>query len=177
MKSLVEDYNACVEENSDHIILFDEALHPTALEGRLQVLGVWCQGTMPERREIMDSYLLLCRSKEEVAMLTEDIQNIIKFYEAKKTLILKAVDDVESANTLYHRGVSSLLYRLLQHTSSLLEEAKNIFACMFEGNDDELTVIMMMTMMMMNSFNLFDAFFVVSMICCSNHYRSEVCYY
>ena len=53
-------------EESSEAVTISEALDPTAIEHRLQALGVWCQGTVsPDKREIMDAYLMLCRSKEK----------------------------------------------------------------------------------------------------------------
>ena len=89
MRSLVEDYTACLSVENSQANAYDEALDPTALEWRLQALGVWCQGTVnPEKREIMDSYLMLCRSKEELCVLNEEVQNIITFYETKRSSLL-----------------------------------------------------------------------------------------
>lgn len=133
----MEDYNACLDENSRDIISFDEALDPKTLECRLQSLGVWCQGTVPEKREIMDSYLLLCRSKEELSMLREDLQNVVCFYEDRKASLLKAIDNTNSTDSVYHRGASSLLHKLLQDTLSLLQQATNSLARMVEQKSDD----------------------------------------
>ena len=65
LKSLRQDYNACLsQDDSSGIIAIEKVLDPVKLEDWLRALGVWCLGTVPEKREVMDSYLILCRSKE-----------------------------------------------------------------------------------------------------------------
>jgi len=122
------------------VISFEDVLDITALECKLQSQGVWCQGTMPEKREIMDSHLMLCRSKEELCMLVEEIQNAINFYEDRKLVLLRAIDTMNSSceEQPYRREITSLLHMQLQDASSLLQEAQNSCRCMHEGNDDEL---------------------------------------
>lgn len=85
----------------------------------------------------MDSYLLLRRSQEEIAMLTDDIQNIIGFYEKKMSFIVQGMDETVS-DTPYHRGVKSLLHVLYRNVSLLLQEAKQTFAHMQEVDDPDV---------------------------------------
>ncbi len=123
---MVEDYNACsIEGDSQPAIMAEEVLNPITFEDKLQVLGVWCQGTEPEKREMMDSYLKLCRSIEELCMLTEEVKNMVIFYEQKKRKsIEKSIAVVSSGeDSVYNRGISSLLHILLEYSSSLLHQA------------------------------------------------------
>ncbi len=125
-RSMVEDYNACsIEGDSQPAIMAEEVLNPITFEDKLQVLGVWCQGTEPEKREMMDSYLKLCRSIEELCMLTEEVKNMVIFYEQKKRKsIEKSIAVVSSGeDSVYNRGISSLLHILLEYSSSLLHQA------------------------------------------------------
>ena len=74
LKSLRHDYNACLsQDDSSGIIAIEKVLDPVKLEDWLRALGVWCLGTVPEKIEVMDSYLMLCRSKEEQAMLKDGV--------------------------------------------------------------------------------------------------------
>ncbi len=73
----------------------------------------------------MDSYLKLCRSIEELCMLTEEVKNMVIFYEQKKRKsIEKSIAVVSSGeDSVYNRGISSLLHILLEYSSSLLHQA------------------------------------------------------
>ena len=82
LQSLLEDYNACGISNdpySDHLCLPD-VLNPSVVEAKLQSSGTWCSLAAGEKREIIDSYLVLCRCREEIAMLQEDANNVIAYY-------------------------------------------------------------------------------------------------
>ncbi len=137
LKSLLEDYNSCLEDSSKDVLSLDEVLDVAALEAKLQDLGVWCQKTMPEKREVMDAYLLLCRSQEEILMLTEDIQNVISFYNSKASCIIQIQGRVEP-NTPYNRGIKSLLHSLWLDVSSLLERAKQTYLSMLQETDADI---------------------------------------
>lgn len=127
----------CGDDTTSEYLSLDEVLTPAALETRLQDMGVWCLKTVPEKREAMDSYLMLCRSKEEMLMLSEDIQNVINFHEKKASVIIQKIDKLD-CNTPYNRGVKSLLHKLLLKASSLLKEAKQVYSVMQEGDDAEV---------------------------------------
>ena len=90
----------------------------------------------PEKKEIMDSYWMLCRSKEELCMLHEEVQNIITFYETKRKKILDGMKS--AADNHYNRGITSLLHVLLEDTSTLLQQAQKAIDAMCEENEDEL---------------------------------------
>ena len=95
LKSLRQDYNACLsQDDSSGTITIEEVLDPVKLEDRLRALGVWCLGTVPEKREVMDSYLILCRSKEEQAMLNDELQTLSSFYEVKKDHVKKNYSNI-----------------------------------------------------------------------------------
>ena len=68
LKSLVHDYSACLsQEDSAAMITIEEVLDPIILEDRLRASGVRCLGTVPEKREAMDAYLILSRSKKRTS--------------------------------------------------------------------------------------------------------------
>ncbi len=123
IRSMVEDYNACsIEGDSQPAIMAEEVFDPITFEDKLRVLGVWCQGTEPEKREMMDSYLKLHRSNEELCMLTEEVKNMVIFYEQTTKSIEKSIAVLSSGeDTAYNRGISSLLYVLLEDSSTLLK--------------------------------------------------------
>ena len=140
LKSLRQNYNACLsQDDSSGVITIEEVLDPVKLEERLRALGVWCLGTMPEKREVMDSYLMLCRSKEEQAMLKDELQTLSSFYEVKKDHLLKVCTEMKSlTDNIYNRGVLSLLYRLLQEVTNLLQGARDAFHSLNKSDDDDV---------------------------------------
>ena len=91
----------------------------------LSIGSVMCLETVPEKREAMEAYLILSRSK---AMLKEELQSFVSFHKAKKNSLLEACTEVKSLTyILYNRGILALLYRLLQEIMNLLQGAQYIF--------------------------------------------------
>ncbi len=70
-------------------------------------------------------------------MLTEDIQNVISFYNTKASCIIQIQDRVEP-NTPYNRGIKSLLHSLWLDVSSLLERAKQTYSSMLQETDADI---------------------------------------
>ncbi len=83
------------EESADGIAM-EEVLDPMKFEDRLRALGVWCLETVPEKREAMDAYLMMMRSKEEQAMLKAELHAVVTFHTKKKEDVLKAFYEVQS---------------------------------------------------------------------------------
>ncbi len=80
---MIRSLLACLssDETSERIE-FHDAIDPRALEHILQTLGLPCQVTVnTDQREVIDAYLMLQRSEEEISMLKDDINNIITYYE------------------------------------------------------------------------------------------------
>ena len=125
IRSLLEKYNACEAASGPHTcsLSVSEAFDPSVLETRLQTLGVWCSLASGEKREIIDSYLLLCRCKEEISLLQEDADNVIAYYENKKEVLEKEVHSRSSQRSLYNRGVTALLQTALSETARRLNES------------------------------------------------------
>ncbi len=76
----------------------EEVLDTIKLEEWLRVLGVWCLGTVPEKREAMDAYLMLSRSREEQSMLSlyvypDEVNQKVKWARKTHTRINKAALD------------------------------------------------------------------------------------
>ena len=122
LQSLLEDYNAYGVSNdpySDHLCLPD-VFNPSVVEAKLQSSGTWCSLAAGEKREIIDSYLALCRCREEIAMLQEDANNVIAYYTRRKSVILEEIQRHSCQESLYNMGATSLLHSALIETSRLL---------------------------------------------------------
>ncbi len=124
-----------MENSFNDALLLDDVLNVNALEARLQDLGVWCQTAVQEKREMIDAYLLLCRSQEEITMLTEDIRNFVSFDSTTKASLIVQLQTQIEPDTRYNRGIKSLLHALLLDASSLLERAKQAYSSMLQERD------------------------------------------
>ena len=125
LQSLLEDYNACGVSNdpySEHLCLPD-VFNPAVVEARLQSSGTWCSLAAGEKREIIDSYLVLCRCREEIAMLQEDANNVLAYYTRRKSVIQEEIQRHSCQESLYNMGATSLLHSALIETSRLLSES------------------------------------------------------
>ena len=85
--------------------------------------GTWCSLAAGEKREIIDTYLVLCRSKEEILLLKEDADNIIAYYESRKKVLQEEIKRQSCQESLCNRGATALLYSALSETSRLLHES------------------------------------------------------
>ena len=125
LQSLLEEYNACGASNdsySGHLCLPD-VFNPSVVEAKLQSSGIWCSLAAGDKREIIDSYLVLLRCREEIEMLQEDADNVIAYYTRRKSLIQEEIQRHSSQESLYNMGATSLLHSALIETSRLLSES------------------------------------------------------
>lgn len=113
LEALVKQYGASLSDvDSADGITLEEVLDPMKLEDRLRSLGVWCLGTVPEKREAMDAYLIVRRSEEELAMLRAELQAVARYHRRKKEYVVKAYYEVQSlTDSPYNRGIASLLMK------------------------------------------------------------------
>ena len=126
IRSLLEEYNACRITNDTDSAEFtiSEVFDPSILENKLQSLGIWCSLASGERREIIDSYLILCRCQEEIAMLQEDAKNIVAYYENGKKVLHEEIQGQSSnVQSSYSKGATALQYNALTETSRLLHQS------------------------------------------------------
>lgn len=100
LQSLMVEYNACRASETE--LDLPDVLNPTVIESRLQSKGTWCSLASGEKREIIDSYLLLCRCKEEIAMLQEDIKNAVSYYTQRKSFIKEEIQTRSAIKSLYN---------------------------------------------------------------------------
>lgn len=138
IRSLLADYHACQSntEVSCDFISLSEALDPCAVGDKLQVVGVWCSISTGDRRAIIDAYLTLCRSKEEISMLTEEARNVTVYYEEQKKAVLKELDCLSGKVDSYSRGATSLLHQLLAKISKQLEQSYHTVKVMNTNPND-----------------------------------------
>jgi hypothetical protein len=119
IQSQLEEYKVSTEDT----MTLSEALDPSAVETRLHQLGSWGAIATGRRREIIDAYLALCRSNEEIEMLEQDARNCIAFYERKKEVITSELLYRSVNSDPYNRGAAALLMDLMHQTSHLLTDS------------------------------------------------------
>lgn len=137
IKSLLEDYSASLSPTESPIesILLSDALDPSAIEHRLQTLGIWFQTVASgEKREVMDAYLMLCRSNEDLSMLKEEAQNTVTYYEERKYSLLKAIEHLSSNIDTYSRGITAILHQMLAVSCVKLKQCHQVVQAMNLGN-------------------------------------------
>lgn len=99
IRGLLDEYSVCQSSTSTGVLdtmSLSEALDPQSIGLRLQRIGNWSTVATGEKREIIDAYLAFSRSKEEIAMLTEEASNICVFYQEKLNVIQRELKDLSS---------------------------------------------------------------------------------
>ena len=77
---MLEDYNAIQESYAD-MISSAEAYEHSLLRSRLISCGMQATGAdLPERQQVIQAYLTLQQSSEEIELLKEDIKNVLYRY-------------------------------------------------------------------------------------------------
>ena len=121
-KSLLEEYDACQCDPTTKVVL-SEALDPSALGARLASLGIWTATTASgKRHDAIQAYLALSRSKEEILMLNDEANNVFHFYDSKKKVIERELQDRFLKFDPLSRGENALLHQLLDETNHQLEQ-------------------------------------------------------
>ena len=91
---------------------------------RLQSTGKCGAVAIGKKREVIDAYLAFCRSKEEIAMLREEISSVCAFYQEKFNVISRRLINFSSKDDPFSRGAKALLCNLFEKTSRHLERSK-----------------------------------------------------
>ena len=137
LKSLTQEYNACDSANnletSDAITL-SEALDPSSVETRLGEFGSgyktiatgYKMMSTGRKRQILDAYLEVCRSIEEISMLKEEAKNLVVYYEERKKLLEVKIASLSDRIDSFSRGAVSLLNRLLSNNEMLLKQGYEV---------------------------------------------------
>lgn len=124
VQSLLGEYNAILESQVD-AISSSEAFNPCALRSRLQLLGVQATGArLEERQEVIQAYLTLTRSMEEMELLKEDIKNVISYYEQVKATVLHEIECLAKKFDSLSRGTKALLHNFWADNEILLERGR-----------------------------------------------------
>ena len=111
---MLGEYND-VQESPADVHCSSEAYDPCALRLRLQSLGLQTTGVrLQERQEIMQAYLTLSRSIEEMELLKEDIKNVVSYYQKVKSVVLEEIENLSTKSDAVSRGDKALLHHFFK---------------------------------------------------------------
>ena len=115
IKSLLNQIHACqpLDESSLGYITLSEALDPSAIQGKLQIYGTWHTIAEGKKRDAIDAYLSYCRSVKEIKMLKDEAENVITYYEQRKTAVVNELES-NAAIDSFTRGAKALLHLMLK---------------------------------------------------------------
>ena len=126
---LLKEYNTCSTQ-VHHELTISNALDPSIIAELFEKLG----STTPtgvssgKKREAMDAYLLITRSREEISLLEKEIQNVVHYYENRDTIIVQNLT-LPSLDQ-FDKGRKALLCRLLKQNTELLIHSRHVLAQM-----------------------------------------------
>lgn len=144
LKALLHDYNACGSTDS---LTLSEALDPPTIEAKLTGSGAWhATVATGKKRQIIDAYLGLCRSNEELSLLKQEATNLLHSYEGvKKFIVEKLLDLSKHTSDPYSRGTAAMLNLVLKRHEVMLKQANILHNALnssavlpdFDDDDDD----------------------------------------
>ena len=128
LRVLLEEYNICqlIVNSSSTQITLDEALDPIVLSSKL---GVHADTTVSKpHQDIIEAYLQMKRSNEEILLLEKEMANTIQFYAEQQKSLLTLIDQMKqgriSESNPFSRGAIALLHALFQRRDKLFQECR-----------------------------------------------------
>lgn len=122
LKGLLEEYNACktisTGSNLPHLEITD-VLESSSLA---KILNPTLITYKPDRQEIINSYLMLTRSCEEIKMLQGEMENVLHYHEERIDSIQSIMDENRQ-----DRGAYAILHRMSDETHKLLAKCRVLF--------------------------------------------------
>ncbi len=130
MKCLLSDYNVlCATSMVYDSLTMAEVLSTGILEGRLNGLGTSCSTVASgSKREIIDAFLIMQRSQEELVMLQQESQNVVLYYQQRQGHINAKLYALSLFDDKFSRGTIAMLKTLLGNTTNYLKEEEQLFS-------------------------------------------------
>ena len=100
-----------------------EALDPATLKLQLQSLGMQTADLLENKREIIQAYLSLSRSIEEMELLLSDAKNVVDYYSNLRSKTITEMERLELENKSGSRGAKALLHAHFQTVEELLQQS------------------------------------------------------
>ena len=129
LTTLLEEYNVCqllVSSSSTQIhVTLDEALDPDVLSCKLHTE---CGATSSKPQDVIEAYLQMTRSNEEIVLLENEMLNTIQFYAEQRKSLLLVIDQMKEAqlseSNAFRRGAVALLHSLFRRTDKLYQQCR-----------------------------------------------------
>lgn len=123
IKCLLSEYHTCLsvtKPSSSEVITLSEALDSSTIGQKLR--SQCCTVASGKDRQIIDAYLLFCRSTEEVTMIREESSCVVSYYEKKRQAIRRLIEELSQSDSVpYIRGAIAMLHQLLTVVTGQLE--------------------------------------------------------
>lgn len=97
----------------------------TSLEEALDPLKLTCElhsNLSISKQQIVDAYLMMKRSTEEMEMLQNEMRNTTKHYTGLKLAVQEAICTFSERDDLFGRGAVSLLHNMITALNKRIEE-------------------------------------------------------
>lgn len=135
IKGLLQEFNMCTLGD----VSLEMAMDPSYLAQRYSKFEPIRDNS---HQEVIEAYLMICRSKEEMTMLESEADNAVQFYSHKKQAILKEIEhrSLDSENSAFNVGARCLLHQLLVEVNTLLTQAQDSLCAMKLHTDSTLAI-------------------------------------
>lgn len=134
IKELLQEFNMCASGDAGEDISITMAMDTSFLASKCNQFEYVADN---HRQEVIEAYLMICRSNEELSMLESETDNAIHFYKQKRQTILDALDHL-SLETAFDIGARCLLHELLVEVEVLLKEVQNTQCAMKSGSPSDV---------------------------------------
>lgn len=126
LTTLLEEYNICqsIISSSSTQITLDEALDSAVLSSKLHT-----DTTLSKpQQDIIEAYLQMKRSNEEIVLLENEMVNTIQFYAEQRKSLLMLIDRMKQAqiseSNPFNRGAIALLHSLFWRRDKLHQKCR-----------------------------------------------------
>ena len=128
IESLLPEYNACqvvIGGDSAPLLLLEEALDPSLLAAVLKP-----NSSLPfdSKRELIDAYIMMKRSSEEISMLDTEMENTTQYYLDRKNTLQKLLESFSQRGDAFGRGAVALLQDVYLKVDRKITERTELFA-------------------------------------------------
>ena len=109
VKALVQEYNACQTVSTDTCcnLCLQDAHDSAALA---QILNPKICVFTPSKQELVNAYIMVKRSGEEIHMLEGEMENTLHYYEKRKDAIVVTLGCLQTQEQAFDRGAHALLH-------------------------------------------------------------------
>ncbi len=125
IKSMLPVYNACQSSLvGGRSMLIIEALDPSSFSTVLLTQPLYSES----KQELIEAYLVMRRSTEEISMLKMDMKNTLRYYEDKKETLLQLIESMAQRDDTHARGTVALLRHMLIDIDNTYKECSELFS-------------------------------------------------